>query len=179
MNDIPPTFNNNNSSSISNVAVASAITSYARMIMVPVKTNIDNPPLYMDTDSVFLSKPLPPHLIGPNIGQFKDELGGHIITEALFLAPKMYGYKCNNFEKVVISGVKPGSVSYDELVAIWKGKTITKDKHMIIKDFKDLSIKSRNVSINLSLDLINSVKTPVFNKEGLLDKFTPKIIIKT
>lgn len=158
INNITPDYNTNYPKLMNNVAIASAITSYARMMMVPIKTNKENPPLYTDTDSVFLSKPLPSHLVGPELGQFKQELDGHIISEALFLAPKMYGFKYDNKEKVVISGVKPDSVSYNELISIWKGNTITKDKNMIVKNYKDLSIRSKKISLDLSLNFTDSPK---------------------
>ena len=45
-----------------NVGIASAITSYARIFMIPFK--IDGSVVYTDTDSIFTTRPLPLHLIG-------------------------------------------------------------------------------------------------------------------
>jgi hypothetical protein len=56
----------------SNVAIAAAITSYARIHMMDLKLNYDV--CYSDTDSIFTTHPLPDHLIGPDLGQLKDEL---------------------------------------------------------------------------------------------------------
>jgi len=66
----------------SNVAIASAVTAYARIHMIPFKT-LDSC-YYTDTDSVFLVKPLDNKLIGKELGLMKDELDGKIITEGYF-----------------------------------------------------------------------------------------------
>jgi hypothetical protein len=66
--------NKSNKSSIviTNVAIASAITSYARIHMIPVKTNVNYPYFYTDTDFVFTQYPLNENLIGSGLGQFKE-----------------------------------------------------------------------------------------------------------
>lgn len=74
----------------SNVAIASAITSWARIIMFPF---LMLPfVIYSDTDSIFTSKSIDSKFIGKAIGLFKDEMDGRIIQEAIFLGPKRYGY---------------------------------------------------------------------------------------
>lgn len=174
MGGIPPSFNIENPRPATNVAIASAITSYARIAMIPVKTDINNPPFYTDTDSIFTSKPLPDSMIGTGLGQFKDELHGAVITKALFLAPKVYGYKKSDLEdKVVIAGVKPNTVTYEELTKIWKGETISKTKTMIVKDLNTMSIKTKVSNLNLHLNLKDSTKTPVFDSNGHLCCYKP------
>lgn len=103
---------------INNVAIASAITSYARITIIPFRTDVNNPPFYTDTDSIFLQYPLNHSLIGNAIGLVKDELKGSYITEALFLAPKKYGFKTPDSEKVVIAGVPPNTITFEELKRI-------------------------------------------------------------
>ena len=92
--------NNNNFKMIqNNVALASAITSYARIHMIPFK--VDPCTKYTDTDSIFTSKKLDNSLIGKELGLMKDELDGNIIKEAYFLGIKQYGFWYNtNKEKV-------------------------------------------------------------------------------
>lgn len=53
---------------MSNVAIATAVTAYARIAMIPFK--IDPNTLYTDTDSAFTSKPTP-NIIFINIINFK------------------------------------------------------------------------------------------------------------
>jgi DNA polymerase type B, organellar and viral len=73
-----------------NVAIASAITSYARIIMYPYL--LLNGVIYSDTDCIFTTVPLNNCLIGKSIGQFKDEMNGLIIKEFISLGPKRYAY---------------------------------------------------------------------------------------
>lgn len=74
----------------SNVALAAAVTSYARIEIIPFK--IDPDTLYTDTDSAFTLKPIDPALIGLELVQMKDELKGQVIKEAYFLGPTKYCY---------------------------------------------------------------------------------------
>ncbi|MGO1421719.1 MAG: DNA polymerase [Staphylococcus equorum] len=176
MYKIKPRYNTENPKTHSNVAISSAITSYARMIMVPVKTDIDNPPFYTDTDSIAVGKKLPNKLVGKSLGQFKDVLNGSTMSEALFLASKMYGYKVDNISKVVIAGVKPDSVSYEELIKIWRGQTVIKNKIIIIKDLTTMSIKNKTTTLNLSLNKNFLVKQPVYNNNGFIILYKPRVL---
>nr|YP_010296721.1 DNA polymerase [Polyozellus multiplex]UMI33314.1 DNA polymerase [Polyozellus multiplex] len=63
----------------SNVAISSAITAWARIIMYPY---LMLPcVIYSDTDSVFSTKSLDSKLIGKEIGKFKDEMNGLLTKE--------------------------------------------------------------------------------------------------
>ena len=75
----------------SNIAIASAITSYARIHMLKYK--LSDSVYYTDTDSIFTSEPLNPSEIGPELGEMKDELDGCTISKAYFLGIKQYGYQ--------------------------------------------------------------------------------------
>ena len=89
----------------SNVAIASAVTSYARVYMLKYK--LSDSVYYTDTDSIFTSEKLDSSLIGPELGMVKDEItvnDGSIplmngpIKEAYFLGIKQYGYWYLNSE---------------------------------------------------------------------------------
>ena len=61
----------------------------------------------------------------------KDEMKGLVIKEALFLGPKQYGYwyldkENNKVEASVFAGVSRNSLTFDELIKIQEGQTITK-----------------------------------------------------
>jgi hypothetical protein len=74
-----------------NVAIASAITSYARIEMNTFKMLLNKLGIniyYTDTYSVFTDKPLPPFLVGKGLGKMKDELNGKTIVRAIFLGNK-------------------------------------------------------------------------------------------
>jgi hypothetical protein len=99
----------------SNVAIAAAVTSYARIEMMKLKMlllKLGIKLYYTDTDSFFVDKELPDYLIGKELGQLKDELNGGIIKKAYFLGIKKYGYidDKNNIHSI-FSGVTKNSLT--------------------------------------------------------------------
>jgi DNA polymerase type B, organellar and viral len=74
----------------SNVAIASAVTAYGRIHMIPFK--LSGVLFYTDTDSIITATILDDSLLGKEIGLMKDELNGLPIKEAYFLGIKKYGY---------------------------------------------------------------------------------------
>jgi hypothetical protein len=94
----------------SNVAIASAVTSYARIEMMELKMLLIKLGIklyYTDTDSIFTDKEIPNYLIGKELGQLKDELNGKVIKKGYFLGIKKYGYvdSDNNIHSI-FSGVE-------------------------------------------------------------------------
>jgi hypothetical protein len=65
-----------------NVAIAAAVTAYARIHMIPFK--ILPSTVYTDIDSIFTTTKLPDNLLGNELGLMKDELNGNIIQEGYF-----------------------------------------------------------------------------------------------
>jgi hypothetical protein len=94
---------------------------------------------------------------------------------ALFLAPKMYGYKTPDYEKVVIADVKPDTVSFEELTKIWQGETIFKERLSFSKSLKDMYITSNTTLLTLRLDSKEIAKTPVYYNNTLSHYRPPKI----
>jgi hypothetical protein len=77
-----------------NISIASAITAYARVHMSQFKNNPNFILYYTDTDSVYVNKPLPDHLISSKIlGKMKLE---NVLNKAIFLAPKVYYLETEN-----------------------------------------------------------------------------------
>jgi len=113
----------------SNVAIAAAVTAYARIHMIQFKFN-DNI-FYTDTDSIFTNIVLPKEIVTSDLGDMKDELNGSIIKEAYFLGIKQYGYYYhdkddNKITKSVFAGVSRDSLTFDEIKDIYNNKTIEK-----------------------------------------------------
>jgi hypothetical protein len=103
-----------------NIAIASAITSGARVIMSNVKNQEEFDLYYTDTDSIVINKPLPSEMVGSKLGQFKLE---YEISKAVFLAPKVYGFITTDGEKVIkIKGVAKEHVA----------KTSVSDLHSLL-----------------------------------------------
>jgi DNA polymerase elongation subunit (family B) len=79
-----------NDDSVHNVsiAIAAAITSYARIHMSQFKNNPLINLYYSDTDSIYVDKPLAKHLIDSKIlGKLKLE---YICKKSVFISPKVY-----------------------------------------------------------------------------------------
>ena len=163
-----------------NVGIAAAVTSYARIHMIPFKNNPYC--LYTDTDSTFTTKKLDEMFVGKEMGMMKDELGqmkdelnGLVIEEGLFLGIKQYGYwyyDSNNtrIEKSVFAGVKRDSLTFEEVTKIFNNETIIKFvPNRFTKSFKNLNIKigTSKISIKLNHDkqLINNVYVPIHINE--------------
>lgn len=148
---------------MSNVAIASAVTSYARIVMMPVK---DENCCYTDTDSVITTVPLPKELMGSEIGLFKDELDGKLISQGLFLGIKQYGYIIDDTDKSVFAGVPRNTIKFSELKAIASGETLNKKvNNKFIKSMKDLKMKILSSNLNIKANnekiLINNRYYPI------------------
>lgn len=86
-----------------NVAIAAAVTAGGRMWMSLLKKNPNFNLYYSDTDSGVFDRPLPDFLVGEGLGKFKLE---HVITRAVFLAPKVYAFITEDGEEIIkIKGV--------------------------------------------------------------------------
>lgn len=138
----------------SNVAIASAVTSYARIHMMKYKLH-DNI-CYTDTDSIFITGDLDDNSIGKDLGLMKDELNGKTINEAYFLGIKKYGYYYYNdagdkITSSVFSGYERDALTFEEVERIANGEVITKTtKPRFFKTMRDLSIEIKPSKISIS-----------------------------
>ena len=161
---------------MSNVAIAAAVTAYARNHMIYYK--LLPVTVYTDTDSIFTTNELSEFLIGSGLGQMKDELNGKVIKEGLFLGIKKYGYwylddNNNKIEASVFAGVKRNSLSFNEIIDLSHGIKLHKTiDNRFYKSFNDLniSIKSANISIQKSdrKQLVDNIYIPLHITNGQL-----------
>jgi DNA polymerase elongation subunit (family B) len=108
-----------------NIAIASAITAYARIHMSQFKNNPNFNLYYSDTDSIYIDKPLPDYFISDTIlGKMKLE---NILTKAIFLAPKVYYLETEN-----------GKI-------IYKVKGLSHDIELTKNDFEQLLYKQSSL----------------------------------
>lgn len=141
------------SRTLTNVAIAAAITARAQMIMMDYKNNPDFDVYYTDTDSIFTDKPLPSQLVGDALGQMKneslDKWGVEKIDKACFVGIKKYGLSvkdCSgNLQQLsVFSGVPRNSLTYDEVLQVQSGKIIERTvTDRFVKSFENLEIKTQ------------------------------------
>jgi DNA polymerase type B, organellar and viral len=121
----------------SNVAIASAITAYARIHMSQYFNLPEQPCFYTDTDSLFTTNPLPENLVGKDLGQLALESK---FTKFITLGPKFYGGITTEGQEVIkVKGLsKENLPSFKELeILLENGKTLTKQNK---KAFKDLGL---------------------------------------
>jgi hypothetical protein len=104
------------------VHIASAISSYARILINEYKNIPGNPCVMSDTDSVVLTKPLPDSLVGDKLGQMKLV---YEINSGIFLRKKFYSIlDKNNKEIIKSSGVNPNKLNYSLFEKLLKGESI-------------------------------------------------------
>src|ERR1700761_1396171 len=116
--------NNLNENHNINIAIASFVTSYARIFMSQFKNNNDIKLFYTDTDSAVVNKPLPDYLVdNKKLGKMKLE---YISTKGIFLAPKLYCLLTDN-------GI------------INKTRGLTLDIHLNFQDFENLLYKDSEI----------------------------------
>jgi hypothetical protein len=86
------------------VAIAAAITAYSRIHMTSFIIENSKTICAIDTDGIKLTAELKSDQIGDKLGQMKDE---GTFTEAVFLAPKVYGGITTDNQMVVkVKGLK-------------------------------------------------------------------------
>lgn len=140
----------------SNVAIAAAVTAYARVHMIKYKLNGNI--YYTDTDSVFLDESLKVDELGKGLGLMKDELDGLSIDEAYFLGIKRYGYhykdKSNNtLEKSVFAGIKRNSLTFDEVKSVFNGGVLVKFIPVrFYRTFNNLSISVKSTTVTIKMN---------------------------
>lgn len=161
-----------------NVAISSAITSISRVVIAFFKTIPNNELIYSDTDSVFLTYPLDPKYISPDIlGIIKDELEGEVITDYLFLQPKLYYYKTPNKCIIKARGVKEGSITVELIHKVHRGETVNFEFTRLYKSFITQTVSEK--TINYSVKLNFNRKIPIYDDEGMLIAYKPKHITKS
>lgn len=109
-----------------NIAIASTITSAARIYMSNFKNNPNFELYYSDTDSIVIDSPLPESIVGNELGQLKLE---HKIEKAVFLAPKVYGLIDDSGNKVI------------------KVKGITNASNLHLQDLENLLLENSTKSV--------------------------------
>ena len=161
----------------SNVAIASAITSYARIHMIPFK--IDPNTIYTDTDSIMTTKKLSEDMIGKGFGMMKDELDGGCIKEIYVLCIKQYGYWYNNkdgvrIEKSVWAGYTRNGLSFSDIESLSRGETLNKKvPTRFFKSFNTLNVRIKDIELcikaNPERELVDNTYQFIHIKDGVME----------
>jgi len=120
-----------------NIAIAAAITAYARIHMSQFKNNSEYNLYYTDTDSIYIDTPLGNQYIGKELGLMKLEC---ICNDAVFLAPKVYSLVTDNGVIMKIKGLSNkalSKISFDDLIELLNQDSKLESKQE--KWYKDIS----------------------------------------
>jgi hypothetical protein len=161
-----------------NIAIASAVTAYARIHMSQFKNNPNLPNLYYtDTDSAYFDGPIPDKYISTTkLGKLKLE---GIYDKAIFLAPKVYALKNDSEEIIKIKGlgkksIKENNINIDALTAL-----LNKDYKMSINQSKWFrSVSEANIKIlEQTYELkVTGNKRELIYEDGVLVATKPLVI---
>ena len=145
---------------LSNVAIASAVTSYGRIHMMSVKDMNCCYSWHGLATLVITTVPLDPSLMGTELGLFKDELNGSTISQGIFLGIKQFGFIIDGNEKSVFAGVPRNTINFEELKAIGDGATLK-------REVGNKFYKSLNKEVQLDQNIITlDLETYQFRKDS-------------
>jgi len=149
------------------VHIAAAISSYARILINEYKNIPGNPCIMSDTDSAVLSKPLPDHLVGKELGQMKLE---QEISKGVFIKKKLY-YLLNSKGQEIIkaSGIDSNKLNYSSFKRLLNGETLVIDRTNFNVEWKTLNINVVSSKIEIQ-GLKGEVKT-IYNTVDVNFKF--------
>lgn len=158
-----------------NIAIASAITAYARVYMTQFKNNPNFNLFYTDTDSIYIDKKLPEELVSNNeLGKLKLEL---ICKKAIFLAPKVYCLLTENNELIYkVKGLNNKvNLTFEDFESLLNKNSILEKNHE--KWFKQMSSGTITIKDQLySLKVTSNKRELIYNNENRLIKTKPYII---
>nr|YP_010254605.1 DNA polymerase [Ganoderma sichuanense]QUA00738.1 DNA polymerase [Ganoderma sichuanense] len=169
----------------SNVAIASAITAWARIEMIKYK--LDPYVIYSDTDSILTLGKISDHLLGTSLGLMKDEMNGKIIKELFVLGIKQYGFwyyddNGTRVEKSVWAGYTRDGLSFNDIKELAAGNKLTRVvKSRFYRSINELSIRIKDITLTIQATphkkLIDNVYQPIhINKLTYEDSFFKKIL---
>jgi hypothetical protein len=114
------------SASKSNVAIAAAITAYARVERSKHMKDETNPVFYHDTDSIVRQNPLPAEVVGKELGQMKLE---YQVIKGVFAGPKLYSRVTSDAKEVIkAKGYGSKGLKHENFEGLRKGERLQMKK---------------------------------------------------
>ena len=171
------------------IQIASAVTSYARILLHDLKMQT-NDVIYCDTDSIVTTKPINIDYLGDEIGLLKNELSvlkkdnsyniyndsSYYFEEGIFLAPKVYIIKYKDLNqkvnyKISFKGIK---WNYNEKMYLWnefkkrlyysyKDTPLQRIQTLLVRN-SNFDIIEKNINININFEFYKRIK--VYDSTG-------------
>lgn len=160
-----------------NVAIASAVTAYSRMIINEYKLIALNKKLqiyYSDTDSLVLNGPLPSeYLDSATLGKLKLE---HTFREGIFVMPKVYYLELEDGGVITKCKGYSGKLTKEQYLTLLNGEALELVVDRWFRSLKDSRVQiKRNESYKLAF-LFNKRKQII--KDGVWTNTSPIILTK-
>lgn len=151
----------------SNRAIAAAITGYSRIRIHQFK-DICGDVYYSDTDSIVTGNILNDKYVNNELGMMKDEFNGQLISEGIFISPKLYGLRLDNGKEIIKArGVPEGVLNFDALMRIHQGEEITFKRSLLFKSLNSLSIFDKEIAGKVRLQ-VPSGKEAILDSKGMI-----------
>jgi hypothetical protein len=146
-----------NKSFFTPIQIASAITSYARIVAYKYKSDFNNEIYYSDTDSIFCKYPIHKRYLSDVKLGFMKKCGK--VKEAYFIAPKIYACLYLNKFDIKCKGVNKGLVSFQDIQNLYSGKERSFVNTLLFKrDYKKFIIKKIEQKIDISGNFLKRKK---------------------
>jgi len=146
-----------NKSFFTPIQIASAITSYARIVAYKYKSDVNNEIYYSDTDSIFCKYPIHKRYLSDIKLGFMKKCGK--VKEAYFIAPKIYACLYLNKFDIKCKGVNKGLVSFQDIKNLYNGKEKSFVNTLLFKkDYKKFIIKKIEQKIDISGNFLKRKK---------------------
>ena len=148
-----------------NVAIAAAVTSYARMLINEYKMMDGYEVIYSDTDSIVLNKELPKEYVNNDIGKMKLEF---IIKEGYFVNLKTYGIITED-NKIIIKAKGVGSafekikLTIEDIKSLYNNNKLVIKRNLLFRDYIKSIIYIKAIDFTLTSNLEKRDKIIVNN----------------
>lgn len=87
-----------------------------------------------DTDSAVLTKPLPDHLVGKDLGKMKLE---NRVQEGILIRKKLYYFKTQDNQEVIrSSGIDASHLDYNLFLNLLNGESVSIKKKLLMLNGK-------------------------------------------
>jgi hypothetical protein len=136
------------------IAIAAAVTAYARIYMSQIKLDIiknGGNIYYTDTDSIVSDIPLNNNIVGNKLGQFKLV---YFVKEGYFISSKTYCLVTNDSKKPIIKakGVFSDTLTLIDFKKMFKGISVEADKKNTVTNYAKGSVVINKETVKLNFN---------------------------
>lgn len=152
------------------IAIAAAVTAYARIYMSQIKLDIiknGGNIYYTDTDSIVSDIPLNNNIVGNKLGQFKLV---YFVKEGYFISSKTYCLVTNDSKKPIIKakGVFSDTLTLIDFKKMFKGISVEADKKNTVTNYAKGSVVINKETVKLNFNSYKK-RVKIYNNSKWVD----------